>query len=164
MVRLEPDPVDPEVLQITQVEIVHPSAVGVLGPRTVGQIFDGAAAGEIFARSFDVEDVQFIHPDVAGLHRSDGDRVVPAAVGGIPKPIVVTAHLVASAEAVGAGLRRIERRRVIAAARMGHGVGLVVGVGVGRRDRVAVDRHDAVGNAVAIGIAVGTVAVVQIAE
>ena len=136
----------------------------MLGAGSVGQILDRAAGGEVPARSLDVEDVQLIHPDVAGLHRGNGDRVVPAAIGGIPKPIGVAAHLVASAEAVGAGLRCIECRRVVAAAGIGHGVGLEVRVGVGRRDRVAIDRHDAVRDPIAIGIAIGTVAVIQIAE
>ena len=164
VVRLEPDPIDAEILQVAEVEIVHAPAVGVLGAGTVGQVLDRAARGEISAGGLDVEDVQLIHPDVAGLDGGNRDGVVATAVRGIPEPISARARLVAGRQAIGAGLGSVDRRGVVAAARVGHRVGLVIRVGVGDADRVAVGRDDAVGNTIAVGVAVGAVAVVQVAE
>ena len=90
--------------------------------------------------------------------------MVATAVRGIPEPIGARARLVAGRQAIGAGLGRVDRRGVVAATRIGHRVGLVIRVGVGHADRIAVGRHDAVGNTIAVGIAVGAVAVVQVAE
>ncbi len=95
----------------------------------------------------------------------DDQGVIAAAVAGVPEPVGVAGDLVAGGQAVGAGLLGVEREGVLAGlAARAHGVSLVVVAVIPGDDRTAVRRHDAVFDAVAVGVEGGAVAAVEVGE
>ena len=74
---LEPEPVHAEVLEVVEIPavvVIVGSALGVV------QVFEGGSLGKGVAAGFDVEDVDLVHADVAGVSRGDDDSVVAQAV------------------------------------------------------------------------------------
>ena len=150
---LEPEPVDAEVLDIGQIEAVSHRVVRPRAGAAV-EVGEGAALVIIGALRADVHRVQLVEGDVAGLGGRDDDGVVAAAIARIPEPVGVAGHLVARRQTIGAGLLRVKREGVLAGRPAGgHGVSLVIVAVVAGCNGVAVRRHDAVFDAVAVGIA-----------
>ena len=168
MNRLKPEPVAAEIFHVIQIEPLIRFAA-----RPVPEINERAALFLRCAFAFDVERVEFVETDVTRFFRRDDDRVIPLsirrdaprfAVAAVINPVRIAADLVACGEAVCAGLRRVDRKRIRAVAVRRRGVGLVVIRVVARCDVVAVRRLDAVLDAVAVGVELRAVAAVEVRE
>ena len=152
---LEPDPVDPEILQ--------PGDIDPFG--RIVEILEGPAAGEVGCRGVGIGHMQFVDAHVAGdLRRHDHGMVADPGTAQ-PGPRIVRTGPVAGGDPVGPGLEHGKIQLVGAVVvRVGHRIGLEISPGVGRRGQVAIRRKNAILDPVIVEVIIRPVAVVQVGE
>ena len=121
-------------------------------------------AGTFFR--FDGEGVEFVEADFAGVDGRNGDGVIAPIGGGVGvvAPVGIALYFPAGGEAVGTGFGGVESGGEGAVALRGEGGGGVVVDVVTGDDEISGGRLNAIVDAVAINIFVGTVAVVEVGE
>ena len=161
--RLEPQPVDAEALRVLQVETVGHRIVAA---RAGAVVKIGERAAVVLRRALraDGQRVQFIHRDVARLRRRDDDTMIAPPAARIPVPVRAADDFEPRGQTIRAGPRGVERERIISAAEIRHRVGLVIIIVIARKNKIAVRRHDAVLDAVAVRVERGMVATVEIGK
>ena len=155
MEGLEPNPVDPEILE--------PSDIHPLG--RVMKILEGAAGGKSCGSRIGIGHMDLVNPHLPGNSWCHHDRMVANPRIAQPGPGVSRVGAVAGGDTISPGLehRQIEFIGAVIV-RVCHGISPEISAGLGGGREVAVGRKNAVLNAVIVEIVVRQITVVQVGE